>query len=105
MKNFVGIEVTHRALGKGLITSVLEDRIEIKFELAERTFVFPDAFVEYLQTEDIELTEMIRLGLDAQHTSRESKKAQDKILTDLKAYIDHEQELAAKPKRKTKKKA
>jgi len=104
MKNFAGIEVAHRALGKGIITSVLEDRIDIKFEYTERTFVFPDAFVEYLQTEDTELTEMIRHGLEAQNMNRESKKAQDKILSDLKAYIDHEQELAAKPKRKTKKK-
>ncbi len=102
MKDFVGVEVTHRALGKGKITGVHEDRIEIKFEHAERTFVFPDAFVSYLETEDSKLSETIQQGLDSQHKDKEAKKAQDKILSDLKAYIEHEQELAAKPKPKRK---
>ena len=106
MKDFVGVVVTHRALGKGKITRVHEDRIDIQFEHAERTFVFPDAFVDYLETEDSKLSEAIQQGLDSQYKDKEAKKAQDKILSDLKAYIEHEQELAAKPKpkRKSKKK-
>jgi len=102
MKDFVGVVVTHRALGKGKITRVHEDRIDIQFEHAERTFVFPDAFVNYLETEDSKLSEAIQQGLDTQQKDQNVKKAQDKILSDLKAYIEHEQELAAKPKPKRK---
>lgn len=102
MKDFVGVVVTHRALGKGKITRVHEDRIDIQFEHAERTFVFPDAFVDYLETEDSKLSEAIQQGLDTQQKDQNAKKAQDKILSDLKAYIEHEQELAAKPKPKRK---
>ena len=102
MKDFVGVVVTHRALGKGKITRVHEDRIDIQFEHAERTFVFPDAFVNYLETEDSKLSEAIQQGLDTQQKDQNAKKAQDKILSDLKAYIEHEQELAAKPKPKRK---
>ena len=102
MKDFVGVVVTHRALGKGKITRVHEDRIDIQFEHAERTFVFPDAFVDYLETEDSKLSEAIQQGLDTKQKDQNAKKAQDKILSDLKAYIEHEQELAAKPKPKRK---
>lgn len=102
MKDFVGVAVTHRALGKGKIISVHGDRIDIQFEHAERTFVFPDAFVDYLETEDSKLSEAIQQGLDTQQKDQNAKKAQDKILSDLKAYIEHEQELAAKPKPKRK---
>lgn len=53
------MEVRHKVFGIGIVKSILESRIIIAFKQEEKTFKFPQAFEQYLTTNDPELLKLI----------------------------------------------
>ena len=68
------LEVKHKAFGAGNIVSVNGKYITVKFDAAEKVFVYPDIFEKFLTLADGTVSEEILNDLDA------SRAAKQKIL-------------------------
>ena len=68
------IEVLHKAFGKGIVTSINGQYITVKFESAQKVFVYPDIFEKFLTLSDGSVSDEILNDLKA------SKEAKQKIL-------------------------
>ncbi len=68
------LEVKHRSFGDGVITAVNGKYMTVKFSVAEKTFVYPDAFESFLTLASGSLTEEIENDLKL------SKQAKQEII-------------------------
>ena len=74
--NFENLKVKHRAFGEGVVVSAQGKYITVKFENANKVFVYPDIFEKFLTLEDGTVSETI---LNDLAVSKEAKKQiQDK---------------------------
>ena len=71
------IEVLHKAFGKGTVVATNGQYFTVKFESAQKTFVYPDIFEKFLTLADGSVSDEIRSDLD-------SAKAQKQIELDKK---------------------
>ena len=71
------LEVLHKSFGKGTVVSVNGKYFTVKFDSAQKTFVYPDIFEKFLTLADGSVSDEIRSDLD-------SVKAQKQIELDKK---------------------
>lgn len=64
------LEVLHKAFGKGTVVSTNGQYITVKFETAQKTFVYPDIFEKFLTLADGSISQQI---LDDLKVSKEAK--------------------------------
>ena len=64
------LEVFHKAFGKGTVVSTNGQYITVKFETAQKTFVYPDIFEKFLTLADGSISQQI---LDDLKVSKEAK--------------------------------
>ena len=75
--SFENLEVLHKSFGKGTVVSVNGKYFTVKFESAQKTFVYPDIFEKFLTLADGSVSDEIRADLA-------SAKAQKQIELDKK---------------------
>ena len=80
----VNIEVNHKTFGTGTVLSVNGKYFTVKFTAAQKTFVYPDAFENYLTLSDGTVTDDILVDI------KEVKIKKEKILAEK-----HEENLRA----------
>ena len=71
------LEVLHKSFGKGTVVSVNGKYFTVKFDSAQKTFVYPDIFEKFLTLADGSVSDEIRADLA-------SAKAQKQIELDKK---------------------
>ena len=71
------LEVLHKSFGKGSVVSVNGKYFTVKFDSAQKTFVYPDIFEKFLTLADGSISDEIKADLD-------SAKAQKQIELDKK---------------------
>lgn len=64
------LEVKHKSFGDGVVTSVSGKYLTVKFEATQKTFVYPDAFENFLTLKDGGVNEEISNDI---RLSREEK--------------------------------
>ena len=62
---FDNLQVRHKTFGLGTIIAKDGKYIRVKFESAEKSFVYPDAFEKFLTLADGSITDEIRADIDA----------------------------------------
>lgn len=56
--NVIGIQVSHKTFGKGIITNQTASSITVKFDFGDKRFIMPSAFVDgFLEAEGVEINE------------------------------------------------
>lgn len=65
----VGLEVIHKALGKGTVTEYNKPYMIVKFKKREVKFNYPMAFDDFLSVEDPEISKIILKDLEAEKIS------------------------------------
>ena len=68
------LEVMHKAFGKGTIVTCNGQYITVKFDTAQKTFVYPDIFEKFLTLADGSVSDDILSDI------QESKNAKQKVL-------------------------
>ena len=58
-------EVCHKSFGKGTVIAQQGKYITVKFENAQKTFVYPDSFENFLTLADGTVSDEIKLDIDA----------------------------------------
>ena len=71
---FDNLEVNHRSFGKGVVVAYQGKYMTVKFNTAQKIFVYPDAFENFLTLADGSVSEEIRIDIEA------VKKAKQDIL-------------------------
>jgi hypothetical protein len=71
---FDNVEVNHKSFGRGAVVSSQGKYITVKFENAQKIFVYPDAFESFLTLADGTVPEEIKSDIAA------SKRAKQEIL-------------------------
>ena len=76
------LEVLHKAFGKGTIVNVNGNYITVKFESAQKIFVYPDIFEKFLTLADGTISDEIRADIDRSKAikQRELDKKQEENL-------------------------
>lgn len=74
--NIENLEVKHKAFGNGVISAVQGKYITVKFESAEKVFVYPDIFEKFLTLSDGTVSEEILADLGRANAVK--KQIQDK---------------------------
>ena len=72
MYNIIGKKVEHELWGTGTIISQENSGISVQFDDDEKRFAYPDAFRQFLTTQDAELQQQV------QHDMREKQEQEDK---------------------------
>ena len=67
----VNLEVKHKAFGSGVIVSQSGKYITVKFESAQKTFVYPDVFESYLTLADGTVSPEIVLDIEAAKAAKQ----------------------------------
>lgn len=71
---FENLEVLHKSFGKGTVIAKNGQYLTVKFDAAQKVFVYPDIFEKFLTLADGTVSEEILVDLEA------SKAAKKKIL-------------------------
>ena len=74
--NLLNLDVNHRAFGSGTIVSVEGKYITVKFDSADKVFVYPDVFEKYLTLKDGSVPAEIIADLEVSKAAKQ--KIQDK---------------------------
>lgn len=72
--NIIGQTVEHKKFGVGIVTDQQENKIFISFEQGQKQFLFPDAFLEYLQIKDQRMKNEIALLNEYRKIEKEKEK-------------------------------
>lgn len=67
------LEVLHKSFGKGVVVSVNGKYFTVKFESAQKTFVYPDIFEKFLTLADSSVSEEIKADLDAANAQKQKE--------------------------------
>lgn len=67
---FENLQVRHKTFGLGTIIAKDGKYIRVKFESAEKNFVYPDAFEKFLTLADGSITDEIRADIDATNAEK-----------------------------------
>lgn len=70
------LEVLHKSFGKGTVASVNGKYFTVKFETAQKTFVYPDIFEKFLTLSDGSVSDEILADLNS--TKAQKQKELDK---------------------------
>ena len=70
--NFENLRVRHKAFGEGVVSSNSGKYITVKFEAAEKVFVYPDIFEKFLTLADGSVSEDILNDLAASKAIKQS---------------------------------
>ena len=73
---FESLEVLHKSFGKGTVVSVNGKYFIVKFDAAQKTFVYPDIFEKFLTLADGTVSDEILADLEA--TKAQKQKELDK---------------------------
>jgi hypothetical protein len=65
------VEVSHKTFGKGVILSVSGKYFTVKFNIAQKTFVYPDAFENFLTLSDGTVSDEILLDIEGVRAERQ----------------------------------
>lgn len=65
------LEVSHKAFGKGTVVSVNGKYFTVKFDTAQKTFVYPDIFEKFLTLADGTVSEEINADLAASKAQKQ----------------------------------
>ena len=69
----VDLEVLHKSFGKGTVISVNGKYFTVKFEAAQKTFVYPDIFEKFLTLADGSVSEDIAADLYAAKAQKQKE--------------------------------
>jgi hypothetical protein len=81
---FENLQVRHKTFGLGTVIATDGKYIKVKFESAEKNFVYPDSFEKFLTLEDGSLTDEILADLAATN-ERKAKILADKLEENVRA--------------------
>ena len=76
------LEVLHGSFGKGVILSIKDKYITVKFDTCQKTFVYPDAFERFLTLADGTVSEEIKQDIALLNDKKQqilNKKNEEKI--------------------------
>jgi len=68
----VNLAVKHKSFGNGIIVSTNGKYIVVKFDGAQKTFVYPDIFDGYLTLADGSISSEIEVDLNAARSARQA---------------------------------
>ena len=74
--NIENLEVKHKAFGRGTVVAVQGKYMTVKFDTAEKVFVYPDIFEKFLTLSDGTVSEEILADLN--RSNEVKKQIQDK---------------------------
>ena len=69
---FDNLAVNHKTFGKGTVVSSQGKYMTVKFENAQKIFVYPDAFENFLTLADGTVSEEIGIDLEAARRARQA---------------------------------
>ena len=69
---FDSLAVKHKAFGDGVVIKVVGNYFTVKFENAEKTFVYPDVFEKYLTLADGTVSAEIMSDLEASKRAKQA---------------------------------
>lgn len=84
MDNIIGKEVCHKTYGAGIIAEKEKGIIYVQFGGEVKRFSYPDAFENYLTTQDIEFQLQIQCDLEEKQKQAKRQKAVAKELSPVK---------------------
>ena len=67
------LEVLHKSFGKGTVISTNGKYFTVKFESAQKTFVYPDIFEKFLTLADGSISDDILADLSATNASKQKE--------------------------------
>lgn len=62
--NLIGKKVTHKTFGLGTIVGLQTNKVQVDFEFAIKTFVYPDSFESHFQISDTRAQEYIQVKVE-----------------------------------------
>ena len=65
------LEVLHKAFGKGVVVSVNGKYFTVKFDAAQKTFVYPDIFEKFLTLADGNISDDIKADLASANAQKQ----------------------------------
>lgn len=86
----VNLAVNHKSFGKGVIVSLQGKYITVKFDSAQKVFVYPDAFESFLTLEDGTISEEITADITAAKAAKQAiidKKKEENIRAMTKGIV------------------
>ncbi len=86
----VNLAVKHKSFGNGIIVSQNGKYITVKFEGAQKTFVYPDAFECFLTLADGSVSPEIMLDIEASKSAKQAiidKKNEENIRAMTKGIV------------------
>ena len=84
------LQVKHKAFGVGSVVEVQGKYIKVKFENAEKTFVYPDIFEKFLTLADGSVSDEIKNDLSLANAEKErivAKKKEENIRAMTKGIV------------------
>ena len=87
---FDNLMVNHKSFGKGTVVSYQGKYMTVKFDKAQKIFVYPDAFESFLTLEDGTVSEEIIMDIDAAKRARQiiiDKKNEENIRAMTKGIV------------------
>lgn len=95
MNNIIGQEVSHKMFGTGIVVAKEKGIISVQFSDSIKKFSYPDAFKQFLVTQDIELQLQIRHDIEEKQQQIENQRPIPSVASDVSKPL--------KSKRKAKK--
>jgi hypothetical protein len=87
---FENLEVKHKSFGIGQVVSYNGKYMTVKFQSAEKVFVYPDAFEKYLTLADGTVSDEIKDAIDASNHAKQTiidKKNAENVYSMLKGIV------------------
>ena len=69
---FENLEVLHKSFGKGTVILKNGQYLTVKFDAAQKIFVYPDIFEKFLTLSDGTVSDQIKADLDAANALKQS---------------------------------
>lgn len=96
--NLLNLDVKHKAFGTGTIISVEGKYITVKFDSANKTFVYPDVFEKYLTLADGSVSDEIIQDLAVANNAKQQirdKKHEENVRAMTKGIVIPGKDIAA----------
>ena len=87
---FDNLEVKHKSFGIGQVVGYDGKYMTVKFEAAQKVFVYPDAFEKYLTLADGTVSDEIKAAIEASNLAKQTiidKKNAENVYSMLKGIV------------------
>lgn len=83
MDNIIGKEVSHKMFGTGIVVAKEKGNISVQFGDNVRKFSYPDAFKQFLTTQNIEINAQIQHDIEKKQQQKEMQRPIPSISSDV----------------------